>query len=105
MTFEPGAKLATVSGTLSGADVHRYTLAARKGDVVAYRFKPSGTYRCYFDLAGPNGALLFDGTMDGHDTTAAAPADGDYTVRIFLAPESDPPDETCNYSFEFEIEG
>lgn len=103
--FAKGASAATVKGSLSGDQTMDYTVRARAGQTMTLRFKPSNPSG-YFNLLPPQSPeALHIGSIAGNEFSGVLPADGKYTVRVFLMRNAARRDEQLRYTLDVSITG
>jgi len=95
IAFGKGKTSASVSGKIKGSDDMDYVLRASAGQTMTVDFKASKG-AAYFNVLPPNstGEAIFVGSNEGNHFKGELPADGDYTIRVYLmggAKDSDKP--------------
>ena len=85
MQFAKGKTSASVSGKITGNDSMDYVIRASAGQTMTVDFK-AGKGAAYFNVLPPGstGEAIFVGSSEGDHFKAALPADGDYTIRVYL---------------------
>ena len=85
MQFAKGKTSASVSGKIKGNDSMDYVIRASAGQTMTVDFK-AGKGAAYFNVLPPGstGEAIFVGSSEGDHFKAALPADGDYTIRVYL---------------------
>ena len=84
--FEAGNDNASVEGSVVGAGYADYVLTAKAGQTMSVSLT-SGEGVPYFNILPPGstGEAIYNSSIDGNDATGIKlPADGDYTIRIYL---------------------
>jgi hypothetical protein len=105
VSFEAGASAATLAGSVEGYDTISYVLSAGAGQVMSVAFSPDNS-SCYFSLFPPGGGdAIFDGSMDGHESSNELPATGDYRAQVYLLGNAARRGETCAFTMTFRIDG
>ncbi len=96
--FAEGATSATIKGKIRGYHFADYQLRATAGQTMSVDFKTSNL-SAYFNVmqSGANEAL-FVGSINGNHFKAALPADGAYTIRVYLMRNAARRKETANYT-------
>ncbi|WP_162559959.1 PliI family lysozyme inhibitor of I-type lysozyme [Methylotetracoccus oryzae] len=103
--FAKGATSASVKGTLKGDQTVDYLLQAKAGQSMTVDFKPSNA-SAYFNVLPPGSeTALFVGSTSGNHFVGDLPADGQYTVRVYLMRNAARRNETAKYSLDFAIGG
>jgi hypothetical protein len=81
--FAKGANKVTLTGKITGKETLDYQLAAKSGQTLRITLK-SATPSQNFNVLAPSGDALHVGSRDGVTFTGKLPADGDYTIRLYL---------------------
>ena len=104
--FEKGAYGTTLNGQIKGDQIVDYRLRARAGQVMAVAFKPSNL-SAYFNvfLSHSSDLALFTGSMAGNHFESPLPADGVYTLRVYLMRNAARRNETAKYTLDVKITG
>ena len=86
--FAAGNDNAAVEGSVKGDAYRDYVLGARAGQTMAVSLSSKAT--AYFNVLAPgsDGTALYNGSLDGADASIELPADGDYTIRVYLMGEA-----------------
>ncbi|MCC7600824.1 hypothetical protein IGS61_25260 [Janthinobacterium sp. FW305-129] len=93
----------TVKGKIKGYATAEYTLTGKAGQTLSVKLKTNQTSN-YFNIrqAGQEEAL-FIGSTSGNTYQAALPADGEYTVQVYLMRNAARRNAVANYSLEMGI--
>jgi hypothetical protein len=104
--FAKGASSATVKGTLKGDRTIDYKLRARAGQTMTVKLK-TGNAANYFNVLPPGSkdVAIFVGSTDGNEWTGTLPADGEYTIRVYLMRSAARRNETANFALNVGIAG
>ena len=104
--FAKGASSATVTGTIKGDQTIDYTVRARAGQTMSVKLDTRHGAN-YFNVLPPGstGEAIFVGSSGGSEWTGALPADGEYTVRVYLMRSAARRNETANYTLTVGITG
>lgn len=103
--FAAGTFSATVKGSITGAEIVDYKLGARAGQTMRATLKTSNASN-YFNVLPPGSeAALFIGATSGNQWTGTLPANGDYTVRVYLMRSAARRNERGNYTLSVGITG
>jgi hypothetical protein len=103
--FEKGASAATIPGKIKGDQIVDYSLWAAAGQSMVATLKPSNL-SAHFDVLPPGSdAAIFVGATSGNRFEAQLPADGEYTIRVYLMRSAARRNETANYSLAVGIAG
>lgn len=83
--------------SIKGYKTAEYKLNAKAGQVLTVDFKPSNT-SAYFNIAAKGSdAALFNGSVMGDHFIGSLPADGEYTVQVYLMRNAARRNEVANY--------
>jgi hypothetical protein len=103
--FRKGAASATIKGKIRGYRIVDYQLRAVVGQSMVVIFKPSNR-SAYFNVMPPGSDVaMFVGSTSGNRFEAELPADGVYTIRVYLMRNAARRKETANYKLEVGIVG
>lgn len=104
--FAKGASSATVKGTLKGSTTMDYKLTAKAGQTMSVSLKTSNTAN-YFNVLPPGsqGEAIFIGSSNGNDWEGSLPADGTYTLRVYLMRSAARRNEVATYTLKVGIAG
>jgi hypothetical protein len=103
--FEKGASSATLTGNIRGDQIVDYQLRARAGQSMVVNFKPSNL-SAYFNILPPGADVaIFVGSTAGNRFEAELPADGMYTIRVYLMRNVARRNETAHYTLKVGIAG
>ena len=103
--FEKGASGTTITGRIRGYQGVDYQLRARAGQSLVVNFKPNNL-SAYFNILPPGtDAAIFVGSTSGNRFEAELPADGVYTIRVYLMRNAARRNETARYTLEVSIAG
>jgi hypothetical protein len=106
LQFAKGSSSATVKGSLKGDKTIDYKLRAKAGQAMSVALKTSNDAN-YFNVLPPGSkdVAIFVGSTSGNDWTGALPADGEYTIRVYLMRSAARRKETANYTLTVGITG
>jgi hypothetical protein len=103
--FAKGASAATLTGKIKGDQIVAYRLHARAGQSMVASFKPSNR-SAYFNILPPaSDEAIFVGSTSGNRFKARLPADGEYTIRVYLMRNAARRHETARYTLEVGLAG
>jgi hypothetical protein len=103
--FEKGTSAATREGTIKGRQIVDYQLGARSGQSIAVDFKPSNL-SAYFNVLPPGSeTALFIGSTSGNHFAGELPADGLYTIRVYLMRSAARRNEKSTYTLDVSVKG
>jgi Periplasmic lysozyme inhibitor of I-type lysozyme len=101
--FEKGKSGTTITGKIKGDQIVDYQLRAGAGQSMVAIFKTSNL-SAYFNVLPPGSEVaIFVGSISGNRFEAKLPADGVYTVRVYLMRNAARRNETANYTLEVSI--
>ena len=104
VTFAKGASSVTIKGRLKGdADVD-YQVRAGAGQTLAVAMTESNPQN-YFNVLPPGSETAMFVGQDGGDFQGVLPADGVYTVRVYLMRPAARRNETSNYALTIALTG
>ena len=103
--FKTGSSEATIKGRLKGDQTVDYRVRAGAGQTLTVALKGSNTQN-YFNVLPPGSAdvAMFVG-QDGGGYKGILPADGDYTVRVYLMRPAARRNESSNYALTVGVTG
>lgn len=85
LSFAPGSTELSTQGAVQGKAVVDYKVFVPKGKLLAVGVV-ADIRELYFNVLAPDGTTkIFDGTISGNQSEDAAPQDGEYIVRVYLA--------------------
>jgi hypothetical protein len=104
--FARGATSATLKDSLKGDATIDYRLRAKAGQTMAVTLKTSNTAN-YFNVLPPgsNDVAIFVGSTSGNEWTGTLPADGEYSIRVYLMRSAARRNEAANYTLTVGITG
>jgi hypothetical protein len=106
LQFAKGTSSATSKGSLKGDKTIDYKLRAKAGETMSVTLKSSNGAN-YFNVLPPGsgGEAIFIGSTSGNEWTGPLPADGEYTVRVYLMRSAARRSETADYTLTVGITG
>lgn len=104
--FAKGATSATVKGSLKGDSTIDYKLRAKAGQTMTVVLKSSNGSN-YFNVLPPGSSdvAIFIGSNEGNEWKGVLPADGEYTIRVYLMRSAARRNESASYSLTVGIMG
>lgn len=103
--FKKGTSSATVKGSIKGYQTVDYLLGARAGQTMTVSLKTSNGAN-YFNVLPPgSNAAIAIGEIVGNKWTGTLPADGEYTIRVYLMRSAARRNETAHYTLSVGITG
>jgi hypothetical protein len=85
VSFATGNDNAAVEATVTGQEYRDYLLGAQSGQTMGVSLITEGS--AYFNILPPGstGEAIYNSSIDGNDATGIVlPAEGDYTIRVYL---------------------
>jgi hypothetical protein len=103
--FPAGAAETTLKGRVQGDRTVDYRVRASAGQTLSVRMQETNPQN-YFNVLPPGskGEAMFVG-QDGGDFRGMVPADGDYTVRVYLMRAAARRNETSDYTLTVAVTG
>lgn len=103
--FASGATSAVLKGQLKGDATVDYRVTAAAGQTLAVKLTATNPQN-YFNVLPPgsSGEAMFVGSLGG-DYSAMLPADGDYTVRVYLMRPAARRGESSDYALDVAVTG
>lgn len=82
--FARGNDNAAVDGAVTGRDYRDYVLGARAGQTMSVSLSTQGT--AYFNILPPGSrdVAIYNGSINGENASVQLPANGDYSIRVYL---------------------
>jgi hypothetical protein len=103
--FRKGEAGATLKGKLKGDEIVDYKVRATAGQSMVIVFEP-GNPSAYFNVLPPGSdAAIFIGSTSGNRYEGTLPADGTYTIRVYLMRSAARRNETASYALEVGVSG
>lgn len=103
--FRKGASSATLTGAIKGYESVDYTLRAKGGQSMVAELKPNNA-STYFNVLPPGSEeALFVGSVAGNRFEGALPADGVYTLRVYLMRNAARRNESSTFEFKVGVTG
>jgi len=95
-----------LKGSLKGEQTIDYKLRAKAGQIMNVALKTSNASN-YFNVLPPgsNDVAIFVGSTSGNEWTGPLPADGEYSIRVYLMRSAARRNETANYALTVGITG
>ena len=104
IAFGKGKSSASISGKVQGNNDVDYVIRASAGQTMTVDFK-AGKSAAYFNVLPPGstGEAIFVGSSEGNHFKASLPADGDYTIRVYLMGGAKDSGKPINYTLKVGI--
>lgn len=103
--FAAGKSSASLHGQIRGDQTVDYQLVARAGQAMTVDFQPSNASAYYNVLPPGSEEAIFIGSTEGNHFEGKLPADGAYTIRVFLMRSAARRNETAKYELKVSILG
>ena len=106
LQFAKGTSTATVTGSLKGDKTIDYKLRAKAGQSMSVTLKTSNAANNFNLLPpGSTGVALFVGSTSGNEWAGPLPADGEYTIRVYLMRSAARRNEVAHYTLTVGVTG
>ena len=93
----------SVKGKIKGYATAEYTLSGKAGQTLSVKLKTNQPSN-YFNIRQPGqGEALFVGSTSGNTYQAKLPADGEYTVQVYLMRNAARRNAVASYSLEMRL--
>ena len=93
----------SVKGKIKGYATAEYTLTGKAGQTLSVKLKTNQPSN-YFNIRQPGqDEALFIGSTSGNSYQAKLPADGEYTVQVYLMRNAARRNAVANYSLEMQL--
>lgn len=104
--FAKGASSATVKGTIKGEQTIDYKIRAKAGQTMSVKLATRNDAN-YFNVLPPGSTdvAIFVGSTSGNEWSGALPADGEYTVRVYLMRSAARRNESTPYTLTVGVTG
>ena len=102
--FAAGNDNASVDGKITGDGYHDYVMGAKAGQKMGVSLITKGS--AYFNILPPGstGEAIYNSSINGNDATAVElPADGNYTIRVYLMGHDNSAKKTVSYTVSTSI--
>jgi hypothetical protein len=106
LQFAKGTSSATVKGSLKGDKTIDYKVRAKAGQSMSVTLKTSNAAN-YFNVLPPDSkdVAIFIGSTGGSEWSGPLPADGEYTIRVYLMRSAARRNEAASYTLTVGITG
>lgn len=105
--FDKGTSGTTIKGKIKGYDTFNYKLGAKAGQYMRVRLetKHTATYFNIFEPGkGPGDAAMYIGSTQGDSYKGNLPANGTYTIQVYMMRSAARRNETANYKLHVGID-
>jgi hypothetical protein len=105
--FAPNTRNTTIEDSITGYKTVNYMLDAKAGQSMTIELKSDHTatyFNIYVPGKGPGDAAMFIGSLNGSRYEGELPADGTYTVQVYMMRSAARRNETANYTLDIGIE-
>jgi len=105
VTFDKGATSATIKGQIKGDQIVDYAIRAAAGQTLSVNMTPSNR-SAYFNVLPPGSSdvAMFNG-QNGDAYTGILPADGDYSIRVYLVRAAARRNEASDFTLTVRVTG
>ena len=91
------------AGTIQGFEVLEYAVEAHANEKMVVNLKTNNSNN-YFNIKGPKSDTpIFMGETFGDQYSAIAPADGTYTIQVFMQPTAAKQNQTARYTLDVKV--
>ena len=98
-----GKNAHSVKGKIKGYATAEYTLTGKAGQTLSVKLKTNQSSN-YFNIRQPGqDEALFIGSTSGNSYQAKLPADGEYTVQVYLMRNAARRNAVASYSLEMQL--
>lgn len=104
--FGPGVSSSVIRGTLSGRESTNYQLRARAGQLIRvtlFTDNADNYFNIYAPGKDPGDEAMYIGAVSGNSFSGEVPADGIYTLQLFLMRSASDRKESASYTLKVEI--
>ncbi len=104
--FEHGADSAVIQGSITGYQSVNYLVSGKAGRSMAVAFTTDNNanyFNVYVPGKGPGDQAVFIGTQQGNRYERRLPADGEYTISVFLMRNAARRNERARFTLNIEI--
>jgi len=105
--FAPGASGAVIKGQIHGYETINYRVRAAAGQKLQVKME-SDNGASYFNIyapgTGPGDRAMFIGTLNGRAHTSTLPADGIYTIQVFMMRSAARRNENAIFTLHLQID-
>jgi hypothetical protein len=103
--FKERQTATTIRGKIKGRQIVDYRVEARAGQTLTVAFEPTNL-AAYFNVLPPDSeTALFIGSTTGNRFESVLPADGLYTIRVYLMRSAARRKETARYTLAVRLDG
>jgi hypothetical protein len=104
--FDRGSSGTVITARIEGDEIIDYVLRAAAGQRMMVVLETDNSAN-YFNVMEPasSGAAMYNSSIDGNRFEAGLPADGHYTIRVYLIRSAARRNETASYSLAVNIFG
>ena len=105
--FDKGTTGTTIKGKIKGYETYNYKLGAKAGQYMRVSLETKHTathFNIYEPGKGPGDAAMYIGTVHGNMYTGNLPADGTYTIQVFMMRSAARRGEVSHYQLHVGID-
>ncbi|MET0848212.1 MAG: hypothetical protein ABWY46_18665, partial [Pseudomonas sp.] len=101
--FDKGNNAVEIKQSIQGRLTAQYRVSAKAGQILTVDLKPSNT-SAYFNITAKGAdSALFNGSIMGNHFMGPLPADGEYTVQVYLMRNAARRNEVANYNLSLNL--
>ncbi|WP_160153239.1 DNA breaking-rejoining protein [Microbulbifer sp. ALW1] len=108
LQFAKGATGTSVTSSITGYQTVNYKVTARAGQWMDVKLQTSHS-ATYFNVfapgTGPGDAAIFIGSTTGNHFATELPANGTYTIQVYMMRSAARRNETADYKLRVDIDG
>lgn len=107
LRFAKGATGTSVTGNITGYNSVNYKVTAKAGQQMEVKLSTGHTatyFNVYAPGSGPGDAAIFIGSTSGNHFTATLPANGTYTIQVFMMRSAARRNESADYKLRVDID-
>ncbi|MFJ2713037.1 hypothetical protein ACIOZM_19385 [Pseudomonas sp. NPDC087346] len=98
VTYKSSVGSVQFKQSIKGYQTDEYKLNAKAGQILTVDFKPSSTSAYFNVIAKGSDEALFNGSIKGNHFAGPLPADGEYTVQVYLMRNAARRDAVAKYT-------
>jgi len=103
VTFKSSEDSIQLKQSIKGWQTAQYKLDAKAGQILTIDFKPSNPSAYFNIIANGADSALFNGSIMGNHFLGPLPADGEYTVQVYLMRNAARRNDVANYSLSLRL--
>lgn len=103
VAFDKGAEAVEFNQSIQGPLTAQYRVSAKAGQILTVDLKPSNA-SAYFNITAKGADYaLYNGSIMGNHFLGPLPADGEYTVQVYLMRNAARRNEVANYNLSLSL--